>query len=145
MVTTSMSHAPQRVIPKVWKRTCTPCYRPSLQDTLSSPTLRPQEGWLGLTLGTPWSCPAPWGCWRHPKSSPMLQPGLLCLGAQLCSGSATWWEAVPFTARVPKQGLCSSQGTPQLPLASSRGKRDPPAQQTLTILIAGDRDVVDGA
>lgn len=74
-----------------------------------------------------------------PKAeSPVLQLGLRCRGARRCSSSATWWEAVP----------CTAESLPQLRDPTAPARHHPEhsrIQRPLTVLVAGDWDVVDSA
>lgn len=65
------------------------------------------------------------------------------LGARRCSSSATWWEAVPCTAESLLQLRDPTAPDPTAP--ARHHPEQSRTQGSLTVLVAGDWDVVDSA
>lgn len=137
---------PRRAIPKAWKTTRIPRCRSSRAFLLlDSPGGKFPVGLAGSHPGDTLVLPSPWGCWRDPKSSLMLQLGLLCLGARFCSSSATWWVAVPLQSQglqagTPLQLNCWTRTrTRLLPsiIRRQRGTRQPSGHSPSLLLVTG--------
>lgn len=138
-----MSPIPWRAVPKVWKKTHILRCRSSLLAILSSHTAG--QPWGRFPVGLAGSHPgdtlvplSPWESWRDPKSSPMLQPGLLRLGARLCSSSATWWVAVPLHSQGPGVGTRLQLRDPAAPpeiIWRQRGTSHQPSRHSPSLLL----------
>lgn len=101
----------------------------------TSRALQPQEGWLGLTLGTPWSCPARGGAGDTPKAAPC------------CSWDCSAWEPDSAPAVPPGGKPSPSQpGSPLQPrdptappgtIQRQRGTRQPSGHSPSLLLVTG--------
>lgn len=133
---TQMPPTPWRDIPKL----CIP-----LTDIPSSPAAG--QSWGRFPVGLAGSHPGdtgpaqPMGVLERAPKQPRAAAGIALPGSPTLLQQCHLVGSCPLHSRVP----APAQGPHSSCPASSRAKQDPPAQRSLTVLVAGDRDVVDSA
>lgn len=104
---------------------------------LDSPGGGSQLGWLGLTLGAPWSHSAHGSPGETPKAAPCCSRDCSAREPD-CSSSATWWVAVPLHSQDPRAGTGLQLRDPAAPpriIWRQRGTSPQPSRHSPSLLL----------